>query len=204
MKKSVRILAMFMAAVVLLSSMAISSLAAASVVESVDINIDVAPGVNSSNLDEYFTINTPGVIFDASNGMKIYDDYNKLVSGEFKKCSSYYFVFYLVPDSGYSWTENFELFDGVTINGNYADSYYIYDEYKDDYILEVNYYVEFNDSVTDIDLTLDVYGEMNKWMYNRYVIFNSYGLVFNDVKFDAVNVYDADGNDVDTFVAGED
>ncbi len=198
MKKSVRFLAVFMAAVILLSSMAISSFAAASTVKSVDINIDVAPGVNMLDYDDYITINTPGVSVENS-GVYVYDYYNNetIVGGEFKKCGRYNLSFCILVDSGYSWSE--DMFEGVTVNGDFADFYFN----DDDDSISVEYYVNLDGSVTDIDLTVDVYGEMYEWMYDRYVSFNSYGLCFNDVKFDAVNAYDAEGNEVDTFVAGD-
>lgn len=199
MKKFKLLLAVFMSAVILLSSMAIGSLAATSKVKSVDINVDVAPGINMSDYDEYITINTPGVSIE-EDSVYVYDycnyNYVTIVGGEFKKCGSYSLVFKLLVDSGYSWSE--DMFEGAIVNGDYADCWF------DEGVLYVEYYFNFYGSVTDIDLTVDVYGEMYKSMYNRYVTFNTYGLGFNDVKFDAVNVFDAEGNEVDEFVAGED
>lgn len=199
MKKFKRLLAVFMSAVILLSSMAISSLAAVSKVSSVDININVAAGINMSDYDEYITINTPGVSIE-EDSVYVYDCYNDvtIVGGEFEKCGSYSLSFNLLVDSGYSWSE--DMFEDVTVNGEY-----VYFEFSDDHkIIYVSHYIYLADSVTDIDLTVDVYGEMYEWMYDRYVSFNSYGLCFNDIKFDAVNAYDADGNEVEEFVAGED
>lgn len=199
MKKFKRFFAVFMSAVILLSSMAISSFAATSKIKSVDINVDVAPGINMSDYDEYITINTPGVSIE-EDSVYVYDCYNDvtIVGGEFEKCGSYSLSFKLLVDSGYSWSK--DVFEGAIVNGDYVDCWFG----DDDDILYVEYYFNLYGSVTDIDLTLDVYGEMYECMYDRYIIFNSYGLCFNDVKFDAVNAYDADGNEVDEFVAGED
>lgn len=206
MKKSVRILAMFMTAVVLLSSMAISSFAATAI-SSVDIDIDVAPGVNATDYDEYFTINTPGVRvsdYFSNYDLIISDNYGNYVEGEFETGNGYSFEFLLALDPGYILPNSEFEFAGVVINGDYAEYNLYYDSTIDVTFIEVYYYIELSGPVSKVDLTVDVYGEMSEYMYDRYVTLNSSGLYFYYGNFEAVNAYDAEGNDVETFVAGED
>ena len=206
MKKSVRILAMFMAAVVLLSSMAISAFAA-SAVSSVDIDIDIAPGVNATDYDEYFTINTPGVSvsdYFSDYDFIIYDDYGNYVTDKFEIGNGYNVEFLLKVNPGYTWPSSEFEFSGVVINDEYANYYFYYDESIDATFVEVSYYTELTGPISDVDLTVDVYGEMSESMYDRYITVNSSGLYYYYGNFDAVNAYDAEGNDVESFVAGED
>ncbi len=206
MKKVKRFLAVFMSAVILLGTMAFSSFAASGI-QSVDISLDVAPGVDISDWEEYLTLNTSGVkVIDSFDSYQflVFDSNYNLADGEFEIGNDYYFEFMLELEEGYRLPGSEFEFEGVTINGEGAEYYLWYEDTADgNDVIYVCYYISIGGPISEIDLTVDVYGDMIKSNYYRFIKMNSNGMYFYYGNFHPINIIDSEGNSVDVFVSGE-
>ncbi len=204
MKKFKSFLAVFMSAVILLCVMPINSFAANGI-QSVDLELDIAPGVNIADWEDYLTVNTTGIEIEREDdyvGFFVYDENYLSTEGEFEVGGEYYFEIYFTADKGYVFPDSEYEFDGAFVNGKEANFYFFEDE-SGNIGLAVGYYYPLNGALPVVDLTVDLYGEWTTSMYYDYIDINNKGFYFYYGNTYPVKGYDAEGNEVDTFEAGE-
>ena len=196
MKKTKKVLAAILSAIILLAALPMGAYAAESAISSAEFEINVAPGININDWESFLTVNTNGLIVD---GVCVYDYYGYPISGEneaFEMGMEYYICFYIMPEEGYKFPDSeFEL-ETVTVNGEGAEFYlYATGENEDQYdLMEVCYSTIIGGELTEIALELDVYGEFGIENYYRYIKFISGGIDFMYSTKDVVLVYDENGN----------
>ncbi len=209
MKKTRRFLAVLISVLMLVAALPFGS-SAANVISSVDIQLNIAPGVKAENYSEYFSVNTDGFEpFEESVGseMMVFDDDGYFVFDEFEMGETYSFAFCLVTKPGYSLPGSEFEFQGVTVNGGEAEFYIESFEYDDTVIEALVIYADITigGTITDIDLDAIVYGDMPVSEYYRYVTLNSQGVDFVANSNSPVKAFDSEGNEVNgNFKAGED
>ncbi len=202
MKKTKRILAVVLSFLI----MAIVPLNAfaANLVDTIDLTVDVKPGMMMENYEDYITINTPGV--DFSDEFYVYEIYEEEsytpFSDYFEPGCVYELIIILSTTDGYVFAERESLFKSVTVNGEdvYFESY----EYEGADCYAIFATVEMDNEINNIDITLNPAVGYIIDDYYRYVQINTLGVVFEETLERGVIVTDAFGGDpFDYFVEEE-
>ncbi|MBO5360318.1 MAG: hypothetical protein J6B25_05680 [Clostridia bacterium] len=196
MKKFKRLLAVFMSAVILLCIMPISSFAAQGI-RAVETQLNVSPGTDINNWDEYFTVNTAGVEVAS---FLVFDDSYGVADEIFEIGDDYYLEIVLCTTDGYAFPDSEFEFEGAFINGEEAQWYLISEEDGSNYIV-IEYIYNLGGSISAVDLALDIYGDMAAGSFYEYITINSNGIDFYYGNYHPIKVYDAEGNDVDYFAS---
>lgn len=202
MKKITRALAIFMSAVLLICAVPFTSLAAEKL-KTVDLTIDIEAGKDSTDIDSFFHINSQGVELYGGYDKKmfIYDGDGEEFSDKFETCVNYCFDIHLIVTDGYSFSG--DDFEGVLVNGEYAYCDYWYDETIDANIIYVSHCVFVPGPISDIDLTVNPYGDFYVDGYYRYISINTNSLYYYNGKFAPVTAIDEAGKKVDAFESGK-
>ncbi len=207
MKKTKRILAVILS--LLIMTIVPLNAFAAKLVDTIDLTVNVEPGMKMENYEDYITINTPGVTF--------YDEAHVFIS-EVLEGGSYYpssdtfepgcvyeLIIILDVTDGYVFAQREVEFKSVTVNGE--DAYieaFLDEEYEETEYYAVYATVETDNCVKEIDITVDTVAGYMIDDYYRYVKINSMGIQFEESLDDGVNVTDSLGGDpFDYFVEDE-
>lgn len=205
MKKFRRILSVTMSVIMLLCMLSISSFAATGV-QRADLSINIEPGMSAADYESYITIETDGLEIGYFT-----DDYDIIVwhedgysyEDDFEIGCSYYIEFYLNAEDGYFIPDSEFEFEGVFVNGEAAEYVLIYDDVIEENAIGLGYYVELGGSISQVDLTVDIYDEMPAYLYDDFITSVPSGLYYYYGNFDCVNVYDSEGESVEVFEEGE-
>ena len=208
MKKTKRFLAVLVSVFVLVSMLPFAA-SAANVISNVEIQLNIGPGVNAEDYNDYFSVNTDGFeTFGEESGseMIVFDEDGYYVYDEFEMGGTYSFAICLVTKNGYSLPGSEFEFQGVTVNGGEAE-YYIESLEYDDTVIEVLIVyadITIGGNISDIDLEAAVYGDMPVSEYYRYITVNSQGVDFVTNSNSPVKAFDSEGNEViGNFKTGE-
>lgn len=177
---------------------------AAKIVNTLDLTVNVEPGIMLFNHKEYITINTPGV--DISDEFYVYEIYEGESYSPFSDCfepgCTYELIIILNTTDGYDFAERESLFKSVTVNGEdvYFESYE--SEGNDCYAVFAT--VEIDNKISEIDITVEPAVGYLIDDYYRYVKINSIGVEFEEKLDNGVNVTDYyGGNPFNYFVEEE-
>ncbi len=206
MTKTKKVIAAILSAIILLTALPMGAYAATAI-NSVEVELNIAPGVDSENWDSFINVKTDGLVLD---DLYIYDYYGNYVSEEFEIGMEYEFYIYLRLEDGFELPDSVYEFEEATVNGEEV-VFNLFamgeDENDDEYnYIEICYVTTLGGEITEVALSLDIYGEFSANNYYRYVSFETQGLEFMYSANSAVLVYDADGNPVDVdgkFEAGK-
>ncbi len=173
---------------------------AAKTVDTIDLTVDVEPGMMMEDYEDYVTINTPGVTFSdevhvfiseiiEEEGYAPYTDY-------FEPGCVYEIIIILDVADGYVFADREVDFESVTVNGEEV----YFEEYLDEGYIETGCYavyttVEMDNTVTEIDITVNPVTGYLIDDYYRYVHINSMGVEFEETLDRGVNVTDSIGGD---------
>lgn len=199
MKKAKRILAVILSALVLAAAMPFNAFAA-KLVDTIDLTVDVEPGVMMEYYEDYITINTTGVTFAEEAQVyvtEVYEgEYYWPYTDYFEPGCVYEIVVVLDVADGYVFAERESLFESVTVNGEevYFEAYIDEDGAEND-LYAVYATVEIDGTVNNIDLTVAPVAGYLISDYYRYVQINSLGVVFEETLDYGVIVTDAQGGD---------
>ncbi|MBQ8026775.1 MAG: hypothetical protein IJ261_01510 [Clostridia bacterium] len=207
MKKTKRILAVVMS--FLIMAVVPLNAFAAKLVDTIDLTVEVDPGMKMEDYENYVTINTPGVTFSDEAHVfvtEIYEEESYYPSTDYFELGCVYEIIIILDvTDGYVFAEREDDFKSVTVNGE--DVYF--EAYINEEYIETDYYaiyatVEMDNTVTDIELAVNPIAGYIIDDYYRYVQINSMGVVFEETLDYGVIVTDAQGGDpFDYFVAEE-
>ncbi len=193
MKKAKRILAVVMS--LLIMAIVPLNAFAANIVDSIDLTVDVEPGMKIENYEEYITVNTPGVYCTGEIYVyEVYEEQNYDIDSYYFEPGRVYEIIIIVDvTDGYVFADREADFESVTVNDEevYFESY----EYDEAKYYAVFATVETDGTITDIDLTVDPVAGYMVDDYYRYVKINTMGVVFEEALDRGVNVTDAFGCD---------
>lgn len=199
MKKFKRTASVLLAALILLSALPLGSLAA-SVINSVELEINISDGMAIDSCKDYITVKTQGVekteVYDGNTAF-VFDDNDYLLDGKFELGKAYNFCIVLRASEGYYFPgSEFEL-SSVTVNGEEAEHYLESSEDGPMDTIVVYYRIELGGDIKNVELKADVYGDMYVENYYEYIDFVSGGVDFLYNGEASVIAYDAEGNRVE-------
>ena len=196
MKRTKRYISVILSLLMLFGALSVSSFAAQGI-RNVETQLNISPGTDINNWDEYFTVNTAGVevvsflVFDESYGA---------ADEMFETGDDYYFEIVLCTTDGYFFPDSESEFEGAFINGEETQWYLISEEDGNNYIV-IEYIYNLGGSISSVDLTIDIYGDMAAGSFYEYITINSNGIDFYYGNYHPINVYDSEGSDVDYFAS---
>ncbi len=197
MKKTKHFIAVILSALILLSTLSVGSFAAEGI-RFVETQLNITPGTDVNDWEEYFTVNTAGV--EIASFLALDDSYGA-ADEMFEIGNGYYFEIVFCTADGYTFPDSEFEFEGAFINGEEVQWYLISDEDGKNYIV-VEYIYNLGGSIFAVDLTLDIYGDMDAGSFYEYITINSNGIDFYYGNYHPIKVFDAEGNDVDYFASG--
>ena len=210
MKKLKIGLSLLMSLVMVFSVFSFGAFAAADTeIDSIAIDFNAKPGDSFEDWADQLSIKTEGVTVSTSMeelGVMVIGE-NALLAGTYEMGETYYVIIYLEPEQGYSFPENAEGFESVTVNGEQA--YEVVVETVDLIAISVTvtavvHELVIGGTIETVDASLNVYGDMAVADWYRYLKVNSQGVEALDGDIDAVRAYDKEGNPViGEFVTGE-
>lgn len=210
MKKFKIGLSLLMSLVMVFSVFSFGAFAAADTeIDSIAIDFNAKPGDSFEDWAEHLSINTKGVTVSTSMeelGVMVIGE-NSLLTGTYEMGETYYLLICLEPEQGYSFPDDAEDFESVTINGEQA--YEVVVETVDLIAISVTvtavvHELVIGGTIETVDASLNVYGDMAVADWYRYLKVNSQGVEALDGEIDAVRAYDKNGNPViGEFVTGE-
>ncbi|MBR4051195.1 MAG: hypothetical protein IKK09_11910 [Clostridia bacterium] len=208
MKKVKRIFAVILSVLLLATAFSLNAFAA-TLVDTIDLTVDVEPGMMMENYEEYITINTAGVSFAEEAQVfvsEVYEDeYYWPYNNYFEPGCVYEIMIILDVTDGYVFAERESLFESVTVNGEEV----YFEAYISETEIEKNLYAVYatvgtEGSISDIELTVAPVAGYMISDYYRYVHIDSLGVVFEETLDNGVIVTDAQGGDpFDYFVEEE-
>lgn len=207
MKKTKRILAIILS-ILFIAIIPINAFAT-KIIDTIDLTVNVEPGVKMENYEDYVTINTPGVKFHDEAHVfvtEIIEEESYYPSSDtFEPGCIYELIIILDVIDGYSFAEREVEFKSVTVNGEdaYIESY-IDDDYNETDCYAVYATVKTDNCIKEIDLSVNTVAGYMIDDYYRYVKINNMGVEFEETLDYGVNVTDAFGADpFDYFVEDE-
>lgn len=210
MKKFKVGLSLLMSLLMVFSVFSFGAFAAADTeIDTIAIDFNAKPGDSFEDWAEQLSIKTEGVTVSTSMedlGVMVIGE-NSLFTGTYEMGETYYVIIYLEPQQGYSFPENAEDFESVTVNGEQA--YEVIVETVDLIAISVTvtavvHELVIGGTIETVDASLNVYGDMAVADWYRYLKVNSQGVEALDSSIDAVRAYDKNGNPViGEFVTGE-
>jgi len=198
MKKTKRILAVILS--VLLMAVVPLNAFAAKLVDTIDLTVEVEPGMMMEDYEDYVKINTPGVTFNDYPHVMI----SEIVDEEsftpyydyFEPGCVYEIIIILDVTDGYVFADREDDFKSVTVNGEdaYIEPYFNEEGVETD-CYAVYATVETDGVINEIDITLNPVSGYYVDDYYRYVSINNLGVVFEETLDSGVKVTDAYGAD---------
>ncbi len=207
MKKTKRILAVVLS--ILLMAVIPLNAFAAKLVDTIDLTVNVEPGMMMEDYEDYVTINTPGVKFNDYPHvgiLEIIDEESYSPFTEyFEPGCVYEIIVILDVEDGYVFADRESDFKSVTVNGEEVFfETFINEENQETDCYAVYATVEMDNTVSEIDLTVNPVSGYLIDDYYRYVNINNLGVVFEETLDLGVKVTDALGGDpFDYFIEEE-
>ena len=211
MKKFKVGLSLLMSLVMLFSVFSFGAFAATNTeIDTIALDFNAKPGDSFEDWADQLSINTEGITVSTAleeYGVMVIGE-NSLLSGTYEMGETYYIIIYLEPEQGYSFPENVDGFESVTVNGE--EAYEVIMESVDLITISVAvtavvHELVIGGTIENVDASLNVYGDMLVGDWYRYLKVNSQGVeALDSESIDAVRAYDKDGNPViGEFVTGE-
>lgn len=198
MKITQRILAVVMS--ILIMTILPLNAFAAKTVDTIDLTVDIEPGMMMEDYEDYVTINTPGITFNEEIHVFIVEIIEEVMyvpsSERFEPGCVYEIAIILDVAEGYVFADREDDFKSVTVNGEEV----YFEEYLDEDYIETGCYavyttVEMDNTIAEIDITVDPATGYLIDDYYRYVHINSMGVEFEEKLDRGVKVTDAFGGD---------
>ncbi len=173
---------------------------AANLVDTIDLTVDIEPGMMMEDYEDYVTINTPGVTFNEEVHVFIAEIFEEEMytpsSERFELGRVYEIAVILDVADGYVFADREDDFESVTVNGEevYFEEY-LNEDYTETGCYAVYTTVEMDNTVTEIDITVNPVTGYLIDDYYRYVHINSMGVEFEETLDRGVNVTDSMGGD---------
>lgn len=173
---------------------------AANIVDTIDLTVDIEPGMMMEDYEDYVTINTPGVTFNEEVHVFIAEIFEEEMytpsSERFELGRVYEIAVILDVADGYVFADREVDFESVTVNGEevYFEEY-LNEDYTETGCYAVYTTVEMDNTVTEIDITVNPVTGYLIDDYYRYVHINSMGVEFEETLDRGVNVTDSMGGD---------
>lgn len=198
MKKTKCILAVVLS--ILLMAVIPLNAFAAKLVDTIDLTVNIEPGMMMEDYEDYVTINTPGIIFNDYPHVgisEIIDEESYSPFTEyFEPGCIYEIVIILDVEDGYVFADRESDFKSVTVNGEEAFfETFINEENEETDCYAVYATVETDGVINEIDLTVKPVAGYMIDDYYRYVNINNPGVIFEETLAPGVRVTDAYGAD---------
>lgn len=209
MKKLKVGLSLLMSLVMVFSVFGFGAFAAADTeVDTIAIDFNAKPGDSFEDWKNQLAIKTDGVTVSSSMeelGVFVIGE-DEFLTGTYEMGETYLVTICLEPKDGYSFPDSSEGFKSVTVNGEPAE---IIVETVDVITVSVTvtavmYELVMGGTIENVNVALNVYGDMAVADWYRYLKVNSQGVEALDSDIDTVRAYDKNGNPViGEFVTGE-
>ena len=195
MKKAKRILAVFLAALLLAAAVPMNAFAA-TMADTINLTVNAEPGMPVEDFQQYITINSDGVKYLDDEDLPVmvgevyegeyyyYEDY------EFNFGSTYVLYIFLQAASGYTMPVSKSQMKAVTVNGEDVD--FEIEEYGDELVFVLCYEFETENQISKAEVVVKPYGGFNISDFTRYVEIVSPGVMFEETLDTGVIVYDSE------------